>query len=128
MLFVPTIDCDARLTLVPGNQYGSANGEPPPLDLVLPEKPTGAATIWLHGGGWFLGGREGGLSNWCASLAAPGIATATVDYRLSGHAAFPAQIDDVKAAIRRARTARACRLGCRTPPSTRGEHPSSRQK
>lgn len=99
-MFVPTIDRDARLTLVPGIHYGTANGEPLPFDLVLPESPTGAAAIWLHGGGWFLGGREGGISYWCAFLAAHGIAAATVDYRLSGDAAFPAQIHDVKAAIR----------------------------
>lgn len=99
-MFVPTIDRDARLSLVPGIAYGAADGVPLLLDLVLPDVPTGAMTIWLHGGGWSGGSRADGISYWCSLLAAHGIACASVDYRLSGDAVFPAQIHDVKAAIR----------------------------
>lgn len=99
-MFEPTIDCDARLAFVPGVAYGKADGAPLLLDLLLPEAPTGAVTLWLHGGGWSGGSRVEGLGYWCALLAAHGIATAAVDYRLSGDATFPAQIHDVKAAVR----------------------------
>lgn len=99
-MFVPSIDCDARLALIPGIVYGDADGVPLLLDLVLPESPTGAVSIWLHGGGWYAGSRIDGISYWCSLLAAHGIAAAAVDYRLSGDAVFPAQIHDVKAAIR----------------------------
>lgn len=85
-MFVPTIDRDARLAFVPGIAYGEANGMPLLLDLLLPEAPTGAVTIWLHGGGWSGGSRIDGPSYWCALLAAHGIAAAAVDYRLSGDA------------------------------------------
>lgn len=99
-MFEPTTDISERLAFVPGITYGEANGTPLLLDLLLPESTTGPVTIWLHGGGWSGGSRIGGLSYWCAHLAAQGIATAAVDYRLSGDAVFPAQIHDVKAAIR----------------------------
>lgn len=99
-MFVPTIDRDTRLGLVPGITYGAADGVPLLLDLVLPDAPNGAATIWLHGGGWYGGSRADGISYWCSLLAAHGIACASVDYRLSGDAPFPAQIHDIKAAIR----------------------------
>lgn len=100
VMFVPTIACDARLAFIPGIAFGEADGVPLLLDLLLPESPTGAVTIWLHGGGWYGGSRVEGLGYWCALLAAHGIAVAAVDYRLSGDAVFPAQIHDVKAAIR----------------------------
>lgn len=99
-MFVPTTDRYARLGFIPGIVYGDAGGAALLLDLVLPEAPNGAVTIWLHGGGWSGGSRADGISYWCALLAAHGIACAAVDYRLSGDAVFPAQIHDVKAAIR----------------------------
>jgi acetyl esterase/lipase len=103
MLFIPPIDRQVPLTLRPGLEYGRAGGQPLLLDLISPGEPTDEprpAAIWLHGGGWYAGGREGGPTYWCALLAAHGIVTASVDYRLSGDAVFPAQIHDVKAAIR----------------------------
>jgi len=61
--------------------------------------------VWVHGGGWNRGdGRgSGAFHDWpavLASLAARGYVVASVDYRLSGEARFPAQVQDVKAAIR----------------------------
>lgn len=69
------------------------------LDLYL---PTGVPTpmplvVWIHGGGW-SGGTEdnpGGLF-----LLNSGFALASVEYRLSGQAKWPAQIQDVKGAVR----------------------------
>lgn len=71
------------------------------LDLYLPEGVQGALPllIWVHGGGWKNGSKEG-----CPPLRAgylqKGYALASINYRLSGHAIFPAQIEDCKAAIR----------------------------
>lgn len=67
------------------------------------------AILWVHGGGWSRGDARtsGAYANWpavLASLAARGFVVASVDYRLSGEAHFPAQIQDVKAAIRHLRT------------------------
>ncbi len=71
------------------------------LDLYLPEKADGPLPllIWVHGGGWQNGSKDG-----CPPLRAGyverGYAVASINYRLSGHAIFPAQIQDCKAAIR----------------------------
>jgi len=71
------------------------------LDLYLPEKADGPLplVIWVHGGGWQNGSKEG-----CPPLRQGflqrGYAVASLDYRLSGDAIFPAQIEDCKAAIR----------------------------
>ncbi len=81
------------------------------MDIYAPKdrsKPR-PAVLWIHGGGWSRGDARtsGAYANWpavLASLAARGFVVASLDYRLSGEAKFPAQIQDVKAAIRHLRT------------------------
>ncbi len=68
------------------------------LDLYLP--PTGEnlpLVIWVHGGAW-----KGGSKDRCPALwlVREGYAVASINYRLSQHAVFPAQIEDCKAAVR----------------------------
>jgi acetyl esterase/lipase len=77
------------------------------LDLYVPSRPAQALCLYLHGGGWRVGGRADGpgrAKNWSPSffeqVAALGLAVASIDYRLSGEAVFPAQRDDVAAAAR----------------------------
>ena len=61
--------------------------------------------VWVHGGAWFIGDRRrfpptltpGELA---AGAIERGLAYVAVDYRLSLEAPFPAQIHDVKAALR----------------------------
>jgi acetyl esterase/lipase len=69
------------------------------LDLYLPEKAEGRLplVVWIHGGAWQGGSKEG-----CPAmfLLGKGYAVASINYRLSQHAVFPAQIEDCKAAIR----------------------------
>ena len=71
------------------------------LDLYLPEKSDGPVPviIWVHGGGWQNGTKDG-----CPPLRGGylerGYAVASIGYRLSQHAIFPAQIEDCKTAIR----------------------------
>ena len=76
------------------------------LDLYLPEKPQGPLplVIWIHGGAW-LGGDKADCP--ARRLVQRGYAVASVNYRLSNEAIFPAQIKDCKAAVRwlRAHTA-----------------------
>ena len=81
------------------------------LDLYL---PPGSATrpaagfplvIYIHGGGWMGGDahRSGPFVDFpgvLASLAAKGHVVASIEYRLSAEAKFPAQARDIKAAIR----------------------------
>jgi acetyl esterase/lipase len=70
------------------------------LDLYLPEKADGPlpVIVWVHGGGWQAGSKEGGGP--ALPLVTRGYAVASINYRLSQHAVSPAQIEDCKAAIR----------------------------
>lgn len=73
------------------------------LDLYVGARPT-AVCVWLHGGGWRLGSRRNGPgpagtgARHLERMAARGLAVASAEYRLSGEARFPAQLDDVVAA------------------------------
>ena len=69
------------------------------LDLYLPEKPSHRlpVIVYVHGGGW-VGGDKAQCP--AISFAAKGYAVASINYRFSQHAIFPAQIHDCKAAIR----------------------------
>lgn len=104
MMTMPRIEDPRPLTFVPDIQFGEADGQPLLLDLFAPQSPPDRprpAMIWLHGGGWFLGTRRGSLETaMCALLASEGFVAVSAEYRLSGEATFPAQIHDVKAAIR----------------------------
>tara|TARA_R110002095_G_scaffold42912_7_gene39137 strand:+ start:832 stop:1788 length:957 start_codon:yes stop_codon:yes gene_type:complete len=78
--------------------YASVENHPLLLDLYLPQtdkKPP--LLVWIHGGAW----RAGSKSQMpLMSLVQQGFAVASVEYRLSPVAKFPAQIHDIKAAIR----------------------------
>jgi acetyl esterase/lipase len=71
------------------------------LDLYLPKQSEGAPPlpliVWVHGGAWLAGSKENCPS---ARFLQQGYAAASINYRLSQHAIFPAQIEDCKAAIR----------------------------
>lgn len=80
---------------------------PVEMDLYVPSRDPRPKPliVWVHGGGWSRGDARlsGAFADWpsvLAMLAARGFVVASVDYRLSGEARFPAQIQDVKAAIR----------------------------
>lgn len=55
--------------------------------------------LWIHGGGWSAG-THNTVPSHVLGLRAQGITVASVGYRLSGQAIFPAQIEDVKGAVR----------------------------
>jgi acetyl esterase/lipase len=73
------------------------------LDLFIPPGATNARPliVWIHGGAWQAGSKEQ-----CPALRYldRGYAVASLNYRLSQHAIFPAQIEDCKAAVRWLRT------------------------
>jgi acetyl esterase/lipase len=83
---------------IPGIAYADPDGVLLEMDLHLPpyiEKPP--LVVYVHGGGWRAGSRADvpvlGLLDY-------GFAVASIDYRLSTRAPFPAPIHDIKAAIR----------------------------
>ena len=68
------------------------------LDLYIPNGVSEPfLMVWVHGGRWSRGSKD---SVPLLGLAESGYAMASIDYRLSGEARFPAQIHDIKAAIR----------------------------
>jgi acetyl esterase/lipase len=73
------------------------------LDLYLPTTGSGPfpLVIMVHGGGFMFGDKAdgGGLSG-VDQLLAAGYGVASINYRLSGEAQYPAQIYDAKAAVR----------------------------
>jgi ankyrin repeat protein/acetyl esterase/lipase len=79
-------------------EFARVGQDPLQLDLYLPAKSrTPRLIVWVHGGAWRSGSRE---NMPLIALVQAGWAVASVDYRLSPISAFPAQVHDIKAAIR----------------------------
>jgi acetyl esterase/lipase len=84
-------------TNIPYVENGSRNQF---LDLYLPEQPTERPlplVIWIHGGAWLAGSPANPPILY---LVTKGFAVASIQYRFSGEAIWPAQGYDCKAAIR----------------------------
>lgn len=80
--------------------YVSRDGWELHLDLCYSDSTGDAlrpAIVYVHGGGWIGGDRNTTSNDW---LAEAGFFCVSIDYRLTDIARFPAQIHDVKAAIR----------------------------
>jgi acetyl esterase/lipase len=94
----------------PNLTYATVAGSPLRLDLYL---PTGTAAptpvvLWVHGGGWCAGARAP-LAAYAVPLTGAGVAVAAVQYRLTSTtpdcanangAIWPAQVHDLKGAVR----------------------------
>ena len=79
-------------------RYGDRTLE---MDIYRPKGAWGQlpAVVCIHGGGWWKGNRLS-HQNMAQAIAARGYLAATISYRLSGEAPFPAAIHDCKAAVR----------------------------
>lgn len=71
------------------------------LDLYLPSGSSQLLplVVWVCGGGWTTMGKQHG-EGMAAWLTGYGLAVASIEYRVSSEAIFPAQIQDCKAAVR----------------------------
>jgi acetyl esterase/lipase len=74
------------------------------LDIYLPEKASSATplVIWVHGGAWMMNDKYadmGYMKNTIRAIMEKGYALASIDYRHSTTAIFPAQIQDCHQAI-----------------------------
>src|SRR5881396_2302714 len=80
--------------------YKRINGRALTLNLYCPQKASSPLPVilWIHGGGWSKGRKE--QHSPAISFLNDGYAVASIEYRLSGEAPFPAQIEDCKAAVR----------------------------
>lgn len=76
------------------------------MDVYVPQGVERApCVVWIHGGAWLSGDRRFPPSAWpegvlFQKIIEAGLAVATIDYRHSREAPFPAQLHDAKAAVR----------------------------
>lgn len=88
--------------------YAIVDGKELTLDIYIPAEPiTKGLLVWVHGGAWRSGTKDGVPKMFPDS----GIPTASIEFRQSTEAKFPAKIHDIKAAIRFLR-AKASTFGC----------------
>jgi acetyl esterase/lipase len=83
-------------------EYGTGGGRPLTMHLLRPAaRPAGLAPglVWVHGGAFRHGSKDTGIAK-LFSFARRGYVCASIEYRLSGEAIWPAQIEDVKCAVR----------------------------
>ena len=102
---------EGRVSIKEAVQIGAGGKEPLLADIFLPpiEESNRPAILFVHGGGWIEGDRSQ-LRGYGILLARLGFVTMCTSYRLSNEAHWPAQIQDVKCAIRYLR-ANADKLG-----------------
>ena len=81
--------------------YAEVDGKPLEIDIYMPSDREASKrpplVIWMHGGSWMFGTHHDCRIDW---LAEEGFAVASIAYRTSLEAKWPAQIHDTKAAIR----------------------------
>jgi acetyl esterase/lipase len=111
-LDAPYVTKPSGVRIIHAIEYAVVEGyRPLQIDLYLP--PIGSTTdafpaiVFIHGGGWRVGTRRRfgrAFRPWdptpLEKMALAGFVVACVDYRLSGEAIFPAQLHDIKAAVR----------------------------
>ncbi len=102
---IPTIDAKNiqtpdNIKEILGIEYGKVGDRSLQLDLYVPEhtKPV-PGIIFIHGGGWYKGNRND-MKFYTVEYAKKGYVTATISYRFSDDAPYPAAIEDAKCAVR----------------------------
>ena len=78
-------------------EFASIDGHSLKLDLYRTTTKPAPLVIWIHGGGWRNGSKAKCPVTW---LVDDGFSVASISYRLTDKATFPAQIHDCKAAVR----------------------------
>lgn len=96
-----TVAESGRVTIQEGVVFGTGGGRDLKCDVFIPPGgPSDApAVLLVHGGGWLDGDRSQ-LRGYGILLGRKGYVCVASEYRLSGESTWPAQIHDVKAAIR----------------------------
>src|SRR5262249_52163599 len=83
-------------------EYGKGGGRALKLHIIRAKNAAKGplpCLVWIHGGGWEAGSRDSGIAM-LTQFARNGYVGASIEYRFSKEAVFPAQIEDCKCAIR----------------------------
>jgi acetyl esterase/lipase len=98
-----TIAVPETVSVAKGIEYGKGGDVALKLDLYSPKEKDPdklvPGVIFIHGGAWRGGSREM-YHYYCVKFAEQGYVAATISYRLSGVAPFPAAVEDSKCAVR----------------------------
>lgn len=98
LLFLNALQALAQAPAYQDIIYASPQGMDLGLDIYLPENVSSPPlVIQVHGGAWRFGTKEGGVP---LDYVNNGYAVASLDFRQSTDAPFPAMVHDIKAAIR----------------------------
>lgn len=93
-----------HITIIADLPYANNDNPRQQIDLFLPKRPALdgplPVIVFVHGGGWQKGDRRSGLNMLAPLIATGRFAGASIGYRLTNKAQWPAQIHDCKAAIR----------------------------
>jgi acetyl esterase/lipase len=101
----PVFDAFPQGTILHGNvRYSNDTIQKHLLDIYLPANATGKIplVIFIHGGGWLSNDKYadiGYMKKTVAEIVSSGFAMASIDYRFSTQAVFPAQMLDCNRAI-----------------------------
>lgn len=89
------------VTLMNDVEFGKGGDKTLLLDLYLPKESAEPkpGLIFIHGGAWKSGSKEV-YAYYCVKFAEKGYAVATISYRKSQEAPFPAAVEDSKCAVR----------------------------
>jgi dienelactone hydrolase len=95
----PATKSDATVIAHRDHPYGDVHDARQKFDIFLPADCGGGGmplVVWIHGDTWRDGSKADCAVCW---LATEGYAVASIGYRLSDTATFPAQLDDCRAAV-----------------------------
>jgi acetyl esterase/lipase len=94
-------DAPANISFTPDVVYATVGGEELKLNLSVPKNASGKlpCVLVIHGGAWRAGDRAA-HNDLTWHFAQQGYVSATVGYRFCPEHVFPAQVQDVKAAVR----------------------------
>ncbi len=85
--------------IYPGVLFASPQGQRLRMDLYVPQTAQPApVVVWIFGGSWKFGSK--GFHVNVRDLTRSGIAVASIQYRMSGKARYPAQLQDCETAVR----------------------------
>src|SRR5262249_2533310 len=93
-----------KVRTVPNIVYERANGWEGKLDVYAQRTPPNSAptpvVIFIHGGGWVQGTKEGSAVRGVLPYVAMGYSVVNVEYRLANVSLAPAAIEDCRCALR----------------------------